>query len=179
MDPQILYNCSYILLAAGIILLILTIVLFFKFGMIGIIRSEIAERRKADESDGDSYYNRVVGLIHDEEDTEEDIAPEEKAAEEPSVPKKPRTATVQKPRKKKPVSKKVQEQPEPPETPDESTDMDDTDVSITVLVSGSKKESTDGETVVTAKNKKPDLDDDDYRIIDSIIVIHGDPHAIK
>lgn len=173
MDPQILYNCSYILLAAGIILLILNIVLFFRFGMLGIIRSEIAERRETAESGSEGYFARVVSRVHNETGIEENKVFEDKITVEQYAPEEERTPTVQKAQAEQYVP---DEQYEPEET-DES--IDDTDPSITVLVSGSKKESTNGETVVKAKNKKRDLQDDDYRIIDSIIVIHGDPHAIK
>lgn len=180
MDPQILVNCSYIFLAAGIILLILTVVLFFKFGIIGIIRAEAAERKEAAESGNESYYNRVVSQIHKDAGSEDANESGNDPAEDNNTTEGKRSYTVQNPKKKKRVPDPVLPVPEEaPITDAQEPDDEQSDASITVVVSGNRNNNDTGETVVTPRNKKRDLNDDDFFIVDDIIVIHGDPHAIK
>ena len=187
MDPQILVNCSYIFLAAGIILLILTVVLFFKFGIIGIIRAEAAERKEAAESGNESYYNRVVSQIHKDASPENANGSGNDPAGDNMTTEEKRSYTVQNPKKKKKSPDPALSVPEGSPVPvaqepdDEQSDASITPGcdSITVVVSGNRNKNDPGETVVTPRNKKRDLKDDDFFIVDDIIVIHGDPHAIK
>lgn len=161
MEPQILYNCAHILLAAGIILLILSVILFFRFDVIGMIRSELAERNETSRSGSDSYYTRVASRIHSESSIEDNKVFEDMIADEQYAPEE-NDAPVE---------------PLPELLPE--ADTHDAEISETVLISGSNNTPADGETIVTSRNRTMDPEEDDFMMIDNIIVIHGDPHAIK
>ena len=187
MSSEAMRLCSYILLAAGILLFILTAILSFKFEIVQMLISERAEKKKAsvragqDESDDPanartestvtegSANKTETGLVSD---GAMPVIKSEPPVSAPTTPIKsgpvPPVSTPTTPlrkqnnvQEKKPLKKKGAV------------------TSTTVVISGNKSSPDKEGTVVISKSGGRKAPKDDYEIIENIIVIHGDPNIIS
>lgn len=149
MDTQLLHKGSDILLAVGIALLILTIILSFRFRIYETLISEFGKEKNRAANESNDYFaraesskSRVIEELNSFPDAAAVVADSIISEAAPKADKKPAApaATVVKPK---------------------------------------KKASRISETVVASRKKRPAAEESDYRITENIIIIHGDPHAVK
>ena len=145
MSAQALHDGAHILLAAGIVLLILTVILAVKFEIFRMLITELSHNKKG--AAPESGVSQPVSVTqppvkeNNAAEVRDEIRAEEKA--EP-------------PRESIPKAKAVEH-------------------SATMVVSSNKSIPDPEGTVVISNKKTNDVPKDDYVIIENIIVIHGDP----
>lgn len=151
MTPELWSNISYVLLATGIIFFMVTVILAVKFQLLTMLKAELSRSRKKNKmSAGEEYFAYVENTRRDT-NTIEEIS-----------------ASVD--------IKEVSNAPKPPEkVPHSAPSSADDDPSATVVITAhTPSEPDEGGTVITAGR----MQDDGFRITDSIMIVHGDPHAI-
>ena len=202
MSSEAMRLCSYILLAAGILLFVLTVILSFKFEIVQMLISERAEKKKAsgragqDES-GDPANARTESTVTEGSEirTESGIVSEVPMPVTNSEPPAGAPTTPIKSGPAQPVSapatpiKSGSAQPvSAPTTPirkqnnvqeNKPLKKKGAVTSTTVVISGNKSVPDKEGTVVISKSGSRNALRDDYEIIENIIVIHGDPNIIS
>lgn len=151
MSPELWSNISYILLVTGIIFFTVTVILAVKFQLLSMLKADLTRSRKKIRMTPSEEYFAFVERKNRELSAIEEVSSsiEIKAVSEDVKPK-------------------VSVQPVP-------SDADDSP-SATVVVSLHEAEETpaEGGTVITSGR----MDEEGFRITDSIMIVHGDPHAV-
>ena len=154
MSAVIWNNIAYALLITGIVFFTVTFILAVKFQLFDMLKAELSRnRKKARMTAGEEYFAFVEKRNHDLDAIEEISA---------SMDIKEVSTSAA------PVPRKVSVQPVPSSADDSP--------SATVVVSPHEPSEApaEGGTVVTAGK----MNDEGFRITDSIMIVHGDPHAI-
>ena len=155
MDTKVLHISANILLASGLLLFILTVILSVRFNVIRILKLEFGSEKKASAAEKENAPVMNANSADNGEYIEEDKVFEDVIAEEQPFYEAPVLPAV------------------PPVTENDISDSD------TIIISENSEEPDPGDTVLIKKEKRNDSPEDDYRIIENIIDIHGDPAAIK
>ena len=153
MSPEVWSNISYILLVTGIVFSMVTVILAVKFRLLDMLKAEFSRNsKKIRMSPGQEYFAFVEKKNH-ELDAIEEISASMDIKEVPSSSEPSRKISIQ------PVPSSADDSP-----------------SATVVISQREPEEkpAEGGTVVTAGR----MDDEGFRITDSIMIVHGDPHAV-
>lgn len=155
MSPQTWHKISYILLTTGIIFFVVTVILALKFQLLNIIRSEMQRsRRKNVMSTGEEYLAYI-----------------KKKSSGLSVIDELSDSSNSDIKEIKPVSESGRG------TVSELSDADDSPSATVVISSHVPEEQAASESATVVTSGK--IEDEGFRITDSIMVIHGDPHAIR
>jgi hypothetical protein len=149
MSSEALHNGAHILLAAGIVFLVLTVIFAIKFDILQMLKTELAGKKAAAPE-----VNSASAPVHTAEVHEDAVSHSEAVVYEEDLAAP--HAEEEKP---------VQQQP--------------AELSATMVVSSKKAAPESIGTVVASRKKKQDAPKDDYVIIENIIVIHGDPNIIN
>ena len=161
MDTQALHLSADILLAAGLIMLILTVILSVRFNIIRILKLEFGTDNKAPAADSDNGAARTVSSTDEEIVTDSDISIGEDKVFEDAIAEEPSLAA---------------EHDYAAEAPAKQNDISNSD---TIVIAAEADEHDPSDTVIAPKKKRTDGKKADYRITENIIVIHGDPTAIS
>ena len=152
MSPQLWNNISYILLVTGILFFTVTVILAVKFQLITMLKAEMNRRHgKNKMSAGEEYFNYVESRTHNTNAIEE-ISTTEDIKEVGADPK--------------PMVSSLQNAP---------SSADDSPFATVIVSQHSPSAPAEGGTVITAGK----MQDDGFRVTDSIMIIHGDPFAIR
>ena len=153
MSPEVWSNISYILLVTGIVFSMVTVILAVKFRLLDMLKAEFSRNSKKIRMSPGQEYFAFVEKKNRELDAIEEISASMDIKEVPSSSE---------------TSRKISIQPVPSSADDSP--------SATVVISQREPEEkpAEGGTVVTAGR----MDDEGFRITDSIMIVHGDPHAV-
>lgn len=159
MSSQALTNIAYILLASGIIMLILTVFLSVKYNLIGMLRTEFGRDKQASVFENSDDPSKKPDISITESSIEKGKVFEDEITAEHNV---------------------LYETCEEPEITDElrSQYADISDSETVIIKPGTEECDPDG-TVVASREGKRDISNKEFRMIEDIIVINGDPQLIE
>ena len=153
MNSQTLNIISYILLGLGVLFLILTIIFSVKFKLVSIIKSELGNKKKRKTSESEDYFSYVENKNKDIDIEEVKTSPSYELTEN----------TIQ-------------------EVYSDTDEEERDESSSTVIVSQRRiNDVSEGTVIVSSRsrNAAPKENSEEFVITENIMIINGDPHAVR